>query len=146
MNPESSLAIELACNRLVLAFAAAVDSQSYDRLSELFAPDAVFARPAEPDKLLTGVADIVAAFALRPRERLSMHLCTNVSITVDSADAAHGSCRVLLFTSTESEPQVGAKGRKAAASQLVGVYDDRFVRLATGWRFSERRGRVLFHT
>ena len=146
MSTDSSVAIELACRRLVVGFAEAVDAQDYDRLPELFAPDCIFARPADPDTAIRGVADIVAAFASRPRDRLTLHLCTNVSITVESADTARGSCRVLLFSSTAGEPEVPGKGRKAAASQLVGVYRDRFVRLQQGWRFAERRGRVLFHT
>ena len=143
---EGGEAIEGACRRLVLEFAAAVDAQAYERLAGLFAPDAVFGRPADPDRLLTGVANIVAAFESRPRERLSVHLCTNISITVESADAARGSCRVLLFTSTTAQPEIYGKGRKAAAGQLVGIYNDRFVRLSAGWRFAERRGRVLFYT
>jgi len=146
MNRESHLAVELACQRLVLDFAAAVDGQHYGRLADLFAPEGVFARPTEPDRPIIGVAAIIAAFASRPRERLSMHLCTNVSVVVESDLAARGSCRILLFTSSTAEPEVAGKGRKAAASQLVGLYEDRFVRLQQGWRIAERRGRVLFHT
>ena len=38
------------------------------------------------------------------------------------------------------------KGRKAAANQLVGRFDDEFVRTPQGWRFAGRRGRLLMHT
>ena len=40
----------------------------------------------------------------------------------------------------------GAFGIQADPRQLVGIYEDRFVRAPEGWRFAERRGRVLYHT
>jgi hypothetical protein len=143
---DSNVAIELACSKLVIGFVEAVDAQDYSRLAELFAPDCTFARPADPETIIAGAPNIIAAFASRPRDRLSLHLCTNILITVESAEAARGSCRVLLFTSNAAEPEVQGKGRKAGASQLIGGYTDRFVKLDAGWRFAERRGRVLFHT
>jgi len=38
------------------------------------------------------------------------------------------------------------EGRKAAAKQIIGVYQDRYVRTKDGWRIVERRGKTLFHT
>ena len=139
-------AIERACQRLVIEFAQVVDAQEYERLRELFAPDATFARPTDPDTLIHGVDSIIEAYAARPRKRLTQHLCTNIRIAADSEDTAHGTCRVLLFLADASEPELPGKGRKAAASQLLGEFADRFRRTSAGWRFVERRGRLLFHT
>lgn len=146
MDTDLEVAIELACRKLVLSFAEAVDAHDYERFPGLFAPDCLFARPADPETVIAGVADVIAAFTARPRDRMTLHLCTNISISVESAQAARGSCRIVLFSANAAEPEIHGKGRKAAASQLVGVYTDRYVRLAQGWRIAERRGRVLFHT
>ena len=143
---ESLIAIERACEKLVLAFAACVDAQEFERLRELFAPDAGFARPTDPDTVIRGVDNIVNAYLSRPRTRITQHLCSNVQIDVLSAERASGTCRVLLFMADASDPETPGKGRKAAASQLVGRFDDEFVRTPQGWRFAERRGRLLMHT
>lgn len=143
---ESPLAIERACEKLVLEFAACVDAQDFERLRDLFSADAGFARPTEPDTLIRGPDNIVNAYLSRPRTRITQHLCSNIQITVLAPDRASGTTRVLLFLADAAEPEVPGKGRKAAASQLVGRFDDQFVRTAQGWRFAERRGRLLMHT
>jgi hypothetical protein len=143
---ESLIAIERACEKLVLAFAACVDAQEFERLRELFAPEASFARPTDPDTLIRGVDNIVGAYLSRPRTRITQHLCSNVQITVHSAERASGTCRVLLFMADANDPETPGKGRKAAASQLVGGFKDEFVRTPQGWRFAERRGHLLMHT
>ncbi len=139
-------AIEHACQRLVIEFADAVDAQDYERLRELFAPDATFARPTDPDTVIRGIDSIIAAYAGRPPNRLTQHLCTNIRVTADSNDSAHGTCRVLLFLADASVPETPGKGRKATAGQLLGVFTDRFRRTEAGWRIIERRGRLLMHT
>jgi hypothetical protein len=143
---ESTFAIERACERLVLEFAACVDAQDYERLRTLFATDAGFARPTDPDTLIRGIDNIVNAYLSRPRARVTQHLCTNIRITVHSPVRASGTTRVLLFMADTAEPELAGKGRKTAGSQLIGSFDDQFVRTAQGWRFAERRGRLLMHT
>jgi ketosteroid isomerase-like protein len=139
-------AIERACQRLVIEFAEAIDAQDYERLREVFAPDATFARPTEPDTVIRGIDSIIAAYAARPRNRLTQHLCTNIRVTAESDDAARGTCVVLLFLGDASEPDRPGKGRRAAPSQLLGTFADRFQRTEDGWRIAERRGRLLMHT
>jgi hypothetical protein len=92
------------------------------------------------------VDNIVNAYLSRPRTRITQHLCSNVQIAVHSAERASGTCRVLLFMADASDAETPGKGRKAAASQLVGRFDDEFVRTPQGWRFAGRRGRLLMHT
>jgi len=140
------LHIEHACQRLVIEFAWAVDTQDYERLRERFAPDATFTRPTDPGTIIEGIDNIIAAYASRPPNRLTQHLCTNIRVTVESQVSARGTCTVLLFLSDTSEPDLPGKGRKAAASQLIGEFADRFHRTEMGWRILERRGRLLLHT
>jgi hypothetical protein len=146
MPDASAIAIEHACERLVCEFAERVDARDFAALRELFATDAAFARPTDPDNLIHGIDAIVNSYLARPQTRITQHLCCNIRISVQSADQASGSCRVLLFTADSGEPDVPGKGRKAAAGQLIGAFDDRFVLTPQGWRFAERRGRLLMHT
>ena len=146
MPDAATLAIERACEKLVSEFAERVDAQDFAGLRALFTSDASFARPTDPENLIHGIDNIVNSYLARPRTRITQHLCCNVRITAEPPDRASGSCRVLLFTAEANEPETPAKGRKATASQLIGVFDDRFVLTAAGWRFAERRGRLLMHT
>ncbi|HJS21334.1 MAG TPA: nuclear transport factor 2 family protein [Steroidobacteraceae bacterium] len=143
---ESLIAIERACEKLVIAFAACVDGQDYEGLTQLFTTDAGFARPTDPGTVIRGADNIVNAYRSRPRTRITQHLCSNVQITVHSSERATGTCRVLLFMADATGPDMPGKGRQAQASQLVGAFDDEFVRTPQGWRFAERRGRLLMHT
>ncbi len=139
------LAAESACHSLCVDYCDIVDTQEYSRLREIFAPDAIFARPTAPQDPLRGVESIVASFEARPRNRVTHHIVTNIRVRVESPTAASGSCRMLLYMSDASGPET-AEGRQAAPKQLIGMYVDRFVRTAAGWRIAERRGRTLFHT
>ena len=142
----SAVAIERACERLVCEFAERVDAQDFAGLRELFAADARFARPTDPDNLIHGVDNIVNSYLARPRARITQHLCCNVRIDARPPDRASGSCRVLLYTADADQPETPGKGRKSTASQLIGVFDDQFVLTTHGWRFAERRGRLVMHT
>lgn len=136
---------EMACHALCVDYADIVDSQEYSRLREVFAVDAIFARPTNPQDPIRGAENIVASFESRPRNRVTQHFVTNIRVRVESPTTASGSCRILLYMSDASEPET-PEGRKAASKQLIGVYLDRYVRTKDGWRFAERRGKTLFHT
>lgn len=140
---DSSREIERDCTRLVLRFARAVDSGHYEELAELFAPDGVFYRPAEPDRPMS-VEAVIDSYRRRLASIISTHLVTNVLINVESGTTALGSTRILFFGAPrEAESEVG-KGRRATL-QLVGGFQDRFARTTQGWRFAERRGEMLFN-
>jgi len=136
---------ELACHALCVDYADIVDSQDYPRLRQIFAEDAIFARPTAPQDPIRGAENIVASFEARPRNRVTQHFVTNIRVRVESPTTASGSCRILLYMSDASEPET-PEGRKAAPKQLIGMYLDRFVRTKDAWRFAERRGKTLFHT
>jgi len=140
------LTVERACERLINEFFEAVDTRNDAHLHQLFAPDATYARPTEPDNIISGREAIVKAFESRPAGRVTRHVCANIRITVASASRAQGVSRVVLWmapTETPAHPQLGFK---AEARQLVGEFDDEFVNTREGWRFASRRGRVILHT
>jgi SnoaL-like domain len=64
---------------------------------------------------------------------------------METMDTAVGTCRVLFFSSDESEPET-QEGRKAASKQSIGVYHDRYVRTKNGWRIAERVASMVFYT
>jgi hypothetical protein len=146
MPDAETLAIERACEKLVSEFAERVDAQDFTGLRALFAADASFARPTDPDTLIHGIDNIVNSYLARPRARITQHLCCNVRIFAQPPDRATGSCRVLLYTADANAPETPDKGRKTTSSQLIGVFEDRFVLTTEGWRFAERRGRLVMHT
>ena len=134
-----------ACRNLSADYVACVDAQDYERLRELFVPDALFARPTDPDTLVRGVEAIIAGFASRPRSRLTQHLMAQIRITLIGPDEARGHASLTLYTADAGEAPQSGKGRKGTGP-LIGIYEDRYVRTAAGWRFAERRGRVTLHT
>jgi hypothetical protein len=140
------LVIERACEKLVYAFFEAIDARNDAHLANLFTEDATYTRPIDPHNVISGRDTIVKAFQTRPANRVSRHLCSNVRITVDSAARAHGTHRVVLVTGPDQPDPHPQFGYQADARQLVGEFDDVFVKTPQGWRFASRRGRVLLHT
>jgi len=127
-------AIERACQRLILQFASANDDARWDEAAELFTDDGLFARPSAPDDHVRGRDVILAAFQSRPL-RLTRHIVTNILVTVDSPATASAHSLIQLYAG-------GDDGR--ARPPLIGEFHDRIVLTPQGWRFSERRGRLVF--
>lgn len=143
MDANERMQIEHLCAKLIVRFAELVDAQQYESLLELLDPDATFARPTEPHKIIAGADAIIASYQARPKTRLTQHFCTNIHVTVESNDTASATSCVLLFGGDAAEPET-SQGR-AASSQLMGRFDDGFRRTPNGWRFVSRRGQLLFH-
>jgi hypothetical protein len=140
------LLIERACERLIHEFFEAIDVRIDRHLENLFVADATYARPIDPNTIISGREAIVKAFIARPGGRVSRHTTSNVRITVESAERAHGVSRVVLFAGPEEPAPHPQFGFKADARVLIGEFDDEFVKTAEGWRFASRRGRVILHT
>jgi 3-phenylpropionate/cinnamic acid dioxygenase small subunit len=136
---------EQACSALAVEYAEIVDRKDYARFREIFAEDAAFMLPTNPQGTIRGVDNIIASFNSRPPNRLTHHIMSNIRVKVETTDSAVGTCRVLLFTSDAAEPET-PEGRKASPKQLMGTYYDRYVRTKDGWRFAERRGGISLHT
>jgi len=140
------LTIERACERLIYEFFEAIDTRNDRHLEKLFVADCTYARPIEPNTIISGIENVVKAFEARPAGRVTRHICSNVRITVESATRARGNHRVVLITGPTEPAAHPQFGFKADARQLIGEFDDEFVKTADGWRFASRRGRVILHT
>ncbi len=145
MMTTDELASVEACRSLILEFAARIDNGQAQTLGELLAEDATFARPTAPDVVISGAANIVGAFAARPKTMVSQHLNLNIRIRLTGPDTAEGNSIVMLYIASATDELVPGKGRKAGAP-LIGTWTDQFVRTAAGWRFKDRRGAVTMHT
>jgi uncharacterized protein (TIGR02246 family) len=142
MDALQRLLIQDACRDLVLRSVECADAHDAAGLAALFAPDGVLRRPSgEP---LIGRAAIEAAYAQRPRERLTRHLVTNTRVEVESPTAATARSRVLLWAGS-TEDADGPQGRPLRGAQLVGEFVDRFALSAEGWRFASRDASFVLH-
>ncbi|MGA0807211.1 MAG: nuclear transport factor 2 family protein [Pseudohongiellaceae bacterium] len=139
------LDIEQACTRLINQFAVFNDAGRFHELVDLFTPDGLYARPIAPDTFIVGRTDILASFEARPRDRVGRHLITNVIIDVQDSEHASGFCYVTLYSGSMAH-KAEKFGLQAQASQFIGEYADRFVLTAQGWKFTERKGCIIFTT
>ena len=120
-------ASERACERLVLDFAYFSDRRDYESLADLFVTDGAMIRPSGDP--LIGREAIIESYQSRGAGRITRHVCTNIRITLESAN----------------RPEAHF-GIKADARQLIGEFEDEFVRTTEGWRIESRRARFVMHT
>ena len=142
MDPIERLLIQDACRELVLRAAECADGHDAAGLAALFAPDGVLRRPG--GQAMVGRAAIEAAYAQRPRERITRHLVTNTLVEVESSTRASARSRVLLWAGS-TEDADGPQGRPLRGPQLVGEFADRFVLTDEGWRFASRDASFVLH-
>jgi SnoaL-like protein len=136
--------VERACERLVLDFAYFSDSQDYESLAGLFTPNGTMVRPTGDP--LVGRAAIIASYQARPAGRISRHVCTNIRITAESPDRARGLTYAVVFSANANQPPEAHFGVKADPRQLIGEFEDEFVRTDEGWRIASRRARFVMNT
>jgi hypothetical protein len=133
-----------ACRNLIIDFANFIDSNQTQRIGELITSDATFARPTTPGVVVSGAPAILAAFAARPRDRVSQHLNLNIRIRQTGPDTAEGFSIVVLYLAEAAEELVPGRGRQAIGP-IIGTWTDTFVRTSAGWRFKDRRGNATMH-
>jgi hypothetical protein len=121
------IAIERACERLVVDFAYFSDRREYDLLGALFVADGTMTRPS--GNVLAGREAIVRSYKATPAERVTRHICTNIRIEVESVDQARGMTYALVY-STNGNPRVGE-------------FEDEFLRSPEGWRIATRIARFV---
>jgi len=138
MNAQDRMLIEWSCERLCRQYNLYSDQSDYEALSALFTDDAVFSRPTMPDVEIRSRAEILAAFKKRPAITVQ-HQINNYLIDVHSPTEATGIC-VLSFLMApgkdEALPRVGGPIH-------FGEFRDRFALTSEGWKFAERRGRMV---
>lgn len=138
MNATERMTIEWACEKLCRQYNIFSDQADFESLSALFTENALFSRPTVPDVEIRTRADILAAFKKRPAITVQ-HQINNCVVDVQSASEATGIC-VLSFLmapgTDEPLPRVGGPIH-------FGEFRDRFVLTQDGWKFAERRGRMV---
>jgi hypothetical protein len=141
MNATERMTIEWACERLCREYNINSDRGDFDKLASLFTEDALFSRPTIPDVQIKGRADILAAFKKRPPITVQ-HQLNNVLVDVQSATEATGIC-VLAFLMA---PGIDEPLPRIGGPLHFGEFRDRFVLTPDGWKFAERRGRMVLKT
>ncbi len=144
MTPAERQLIEWECRQLALQFTAHCDRQEWRKACALLTEDAVFARPTDPETPLAGRAAILAAFEARPTVRITRHICTNMIVTAFSETEARGHLYALLYTGESSGDDAGVT--IADERQLVGEFQDDYVRTEEGWRIAKRVGKIVLAT
>ena len=138
------MSVEMECERLILDFAHYSDTQNYEAMAALFVSDGVLVRPSA--EALTGPVEILRSDAERSGSRITRHLCSNIRITAESDDNASGFTYALVFSANAGAAHEGNFGVAAEPRQLVGEFDDKFVKTPDGWRFKSRIYRFVMHT
>jgi hypothetical protein len=133
------LAIERACERLVVTYSHFIDLGEAGRVAELFTADGVW---ASAEGTLRSRDEIAKAFAQRQSNtgRRSRHVCTNLRIDVAAPTEAAGLCYFTLYRADDVEGPFAVVDGPA----IVGEYRDRFVLTDEGWRFAQREASAGF--
>lgn len=137
MNDVERMIAERDCEKLCTRFHNLIDAGAFDEVLSLFAPDAVWRHRTGERR---GLEAIQAYLDEKSTFPLTRHLVTNVVITVDSADRARGVAYVTIYY---AEPTGGDEPALLSPPVAVVHYEDEFVRLAQGWRFSKRAPKMV---
>jgi len=145
MTEDQQLAIAHQCERLIHLYYHLLDARDFERLAALYAEDGVLARPSDPTHPLSGRDIILREMKSRPATGMTRHLAANVVIDVVSPNEARGISYVVLYRAS-GERTTAAGYAIADPVQVVGTFDDRFIRTAEGWRFARRQGAIHLAT
>lgn len=132
--------IERACERIVYAYARALDLGDMSAAADYFAEAGSFSRPMAPEQVIQGRETIRAALLTRPKTLLTKHLASNVTIDVVSRDEAYGLSYLTMIATTPSADATAP--HLSAGPVYFGEFKDRFVRENGEWKFLERRGSI----
>jgi hypothetical protein len=142
MEESRRMAIERACERLVIAYTHLVDSGEAERVVDLFTPEGVCELPAAR---LCGHDELRAFFRTREQSRalVTRHVCTNVAIDVVDEHSATGRAYLTLYRHRREDAQATGPA-PLEAPVFIGEYQDRFVEHEGSFRFAERRAIASF--
>lgn len=134
MTPIETMLAEHQCERLIKRFAVLNDENVYEEMVAMFADNGRFARPSQPEDIITGREAILAAFKARPL-RVSRHFISNILVELQDDNHASALSYVMLYT--------GATGsNESKPPYLIGRFKDRLEQIDGQWLFTERLGSV----
>jgi hypothetical protein len=143
VEPLERLLHERELTRLLVEYCALVDFGQAERIADLFVPHGVW--ESSDGVLMAGQDAIRAGFVRRQgiTRRSARHVITNLSLDVDTAEAARGRCYLINYRHDSAS---GAAEVPAPVDhpKYVGEYHDHFVRTPEGWRFAHRRFDLAF--
>ncbi|GGB97783.1 hypothetical protein GCM10011352_24870 [Marinobacterium zhoushanense] len=143
VGPQLALLIESACKRLVLESLFRVDQQDYAGLTALFTEQARLYRPTAGGHPLVGRQAIFDAYAQRPGERISRHLCSNQRVDIDTAKRARVHSYAQVFSAlADSREEVSALPQ-VQSPVMIGEFEDICVLEQGSWLIAERRARFV---
>jgi hypothetical protein len=140
MNSSERIAIERECERLMIDYATHADFRDDDAFANLFAEDGELNLTGQP---MRGREGIRSGMKLRPANRESRHVITNMSVKVIDDGHAEGVCYLTLFRKDVAEGERRPLARNGPPD-VVGDYHDTYVKTGAGWKFKTRRVRVAF--
>ncbi len=123
--------IELACQRLVHAYAVHRDRLDAAAFGDLFSEDATL---SVLGSTFTGRAEIMQRLLDADPAVMSHHHMSTVLITAQSTDKASG----VSYATVYIAPAAGAKPAEVEGFTAVGEYHDRFVKTSDGWKIAAR--------
>lgn len=135
MNELEILVIKQLCTDLVIRAARTIDNQEYQALTSLFSLEGLLVRPgSEP---LKGREAIYESYKNRPQSRITRHLITQTLVDVESTDCARGLSCVLLWSGSSADAMT-TYGRPANNREVLGEFEDEFVRVDGQWHIARR--------
>lgn len=140
LSAAERIEIERACERIVYAYARALDLGDMSAAADCFAENGSMARPMAPDQVIQGREAIRTALMSRPKTLLTKHLATNVMIDVGSRDEARGISYLTMISTTP--PGDTQAPYVSQGPVYFGEFKDRYVRENGAWKLQERRGSI----
>lgn len=128
----------LACERLAVAYAAAVDGGDADAAAACFVADGVLEMPG--GRRFDGRDAIAQRVRDQSADQVSRHVLSNFALRLTGDGRVAGRCLLTLYRATRTAPGP----LPLHGPYLVGEYDDEYRRTADGWRLARRTLRTVF--
>jgi ketosteroid isomerase-like protein len=140
MDIIEKMVIERECERLVTLYCHYVDHGEAAKIADLFTEDGTW---KSPEITMAGRDQIRAGFQGRQdrKERMSRHVCNNLLVHIVNENEATGTVYITLYRHDGKE---GRSFSPLNGPEMVGEYQDRYLKTKEGWRFASRKVFVDF--
>ena len=140
MDIIEKMIIERECERLITRYCHYVDHGEAAKIADLFTNEGVW---KSPEITMAGRDQIRAGFQRRQdlKERMSRHVCNNLLVHIISDTEATGTVYVTLY---RHDGEAGRPFSPLNGPEMVGEYQDRYMKTKEGWRIASRKVFVDF--